>query len=1439
MRHITLFLILLLASIAARAQQDIIVEHYTVSDGLASNAVYMSIKDSDGFLWFATWHGLCSFDGTRFTPFVTRRNKQSDIPPLKIARMTDDGRGHIWMRDVDNHLYLFDRRSETFRYILDELKEYSGNVQVIKIQRMTSGNILVLTRDKCLYEASVDADGCPRVTCLFDSNGHIDPVTLKQRDNVLGETADRVYWTDRWFNILAVEKPAGKSVLTAIPRDATLTCCHYDGQYICVGTSAGEVYIIDTSTWAVEHRTTGMRTAVTAVTPLNGTLYVTTSTGLYALGSDGRTTLLSPAMGCATNPFTDSRGKIWMNRGRETLIVYNPADGRTQTFAMSTDSINENIVYRDAGDGGLFILSHSGEVWHYNHRTAMMTNVCQRHEFGGNSPRIRNFCLDSDGRLWLSSAGDGVFKISFPGHGFTFAYPRLFSPGDNTDNTGVRSIYRTRGGELWIGTRGGELYCIDEHTGETLRHFSDDIGNVYHIMEDRSGNLWFSTKGAGLIKATPDVMAPRGMRMTHYTHDARDNRSLNSNRVYYTYQDSHGRIWVCTFGGGLNLMEESGGSVGFRNKDNGMSGYPGYDLYINVRSVVEDDNGRLWIGTTDGLMSVDGRFGRAEDIVFETYRDDNNVTIADNDIFTLYKDSGGNVWMGTFGGGLHKITGYDDDSHQPQLKAYSNATAGAGDVVASIVEDSRGYLWICGENSLSSLQPGSDRIINYDRFAGFPIVHIEDNSSLLAGDGRVLIGCREGIVAFNPTQVLKENSRAYTTFITDIKVLNRSLADFDPPIYSGSPRFVDTITLKHDQNMFTIEYATLTFNDPERINYTYLLDGYEERWHEAGINRAASYANVPPGTYTFRVMPADGLSPERTLTIIILPPWWATWWAYIIYIFIGCALLYAVVRLILYTIRMRNEVYINDRLAELKIRFFTNVSHELRTPLTLIKGPIEELRSSERLTDTGREYLSLIDRNANKMLQLVNQILDFRKVQNGKMKMRVSYVSLSSMIETFRAEYRVMADERAITFRTELPGGEAMIWCDAAKMRIILGNLIGNAFKYTPTGGVIRVAASIDERRRTVTVSVEDNGTTIPKDQLEEIFERFSQADTAATGITAGTGIGLSLAREYVNMHHGRIWAENMADGGGVAFIIEMPIDKDRYGDDVEICIDDAGAAQQTTADGGTDEPEPDAELPTIVLAEDNADVCRMISLQLRGQYNVYTARNGEEGLEKVYRYRPDIIITDLMMPGIDGMELLRRVRKDFNISHTPVIILTAKHNDETMTAAVAGGANAYITKPFSSNHLSARIKQLIEEQRIFQRRMMMRDKRENANDTAADDYESHLVRQDIEFVDKIYSIIEQNITSDDFNINTIAESIGLSRSAFFKKLKSLTGFSPIDLVREIRLNKAADMLENTDNTISAIAYAVGFHDVGYFGKCFRQKYGRTPKDYRTEAKKT
>lgn len=1435
--------LLLIISVTAPAQSKMIVEHYSLEQGLPNNTVYCSIKDKDGFVWFGTWHGLCSFDGAEFIPFMTRQNRTSDIPPRKVLNMVEDSRNNLWIRNADSHLYIFDKTTESYHNLYNELKELSQNVQVMKIKPMDNGHVLILTRNKNIYEGAVDGNGHASIVKIYDASRDIDHSNMRLRRNIIGETANCVFWIGTDLKINAISKKNNRALLANIPNNAEVSSFAHFGQYMCIGTAKGDIYIVNINNGKTEHHSfPEIRSAVSCIIPMDGQVFVSSATGLYSFTKQkGLKTVLTSATN-ATSSYVDQNRNLWLRLKSGTLVRYNTGTNSSQQFVMPKDSLFDEMKFCDTGANGLFILMRNGSVWRYNHSTYTMDDISKYNEFGGYvlEPKFFDIDLDSDGHLWLSSTTNGVYKIYFPQYNFRFIFPNLVIPTDiSTESKGVRALYQSRNGDLWIGNRNGELYCVDTATGNVKKSFKGDIGNVYHIMEDHLGNLWLSTKGAGLIKATPDAMAPQGMRITKYMHSNSDRMSISNNRVYYTYQDSKKRIWVCTFGGGLNLIEQQNGKIVFRNKNNGMKNYPRYDLYMNTRAIAEDKHGRLWVGTTDGLMSFASSFKRAEDIKIETYRGQQDTRLSDNDIFSLYKDSNGDIWMGIFGSGLNKINGYDHANHRPTIKSYNLMGQQGCDVVSSMVEDNHKCLWICTEKGLLSIKKGSAFAKSYDRFSGFPDVNIEDNTSIRLANGNILIGCRQGLIMFNPANVEKENNKRYNTFIVDFKVQNRALSEFTPPIYEGSMRYAKEIVLKHDQAMFTIEFATPNYMDNNQISYSYILDGYEEQWHNNGNNRIASYANIPPGHYKFRVKTTDENSPECVLAVTILPPWWATWWAYMIYIIITGFALYGIARLVLYMIRMRNEVYINDRLAELKIRFFTNVSHELRTPLTLIKSPIEELKSTETLSESGKEYLSLIDRNADKMLQLVNQILDFRKVQNGKMKLHISLADINEMLCIFRNEYHMLAVERDIAFNLELPKEHVKMWCDVEKIGIILNNLINNAFKYTQEGGTICVAMECDDNGK-CRIRVEDNGVGIPESQLAKIFERFSQADNKISDDTAhaGTGIGLSLSKEYVNMHHGKIWAENLASG--VAFIVELPTDKEHFGnEDTEVYFDDTTAENNNedetpdTAYGTDGSEEKNEDIPTLLLIEDNIDLCRMLQLQLRNKYNIFIAHNGEEGLKKVYQYHPDVIITDLMMPGIDGMELLRRVRHDFIISHIPVIVLTAKQNNETKTNAIAAGANAYITKPFSSEHLMARIHQLLDEQRIFQRKMVVYNTMENKSSANNDEYEQHLVKKDVEFVHKIHEIIEQNLNTNDFNIDIIAETIGLSRSAFFKKLKSLTGLAPVDLVKEIRLSKAAGLIETTDNNITEIAYSVGFHDAGYFGKCFRKKYGMTPKEYR------
>ena len=1429
------------------AQDGMIVQHYTLEEGLPSNTVYCSLKDKDGFVWFGTWYGLCSFDGSRFTPFVTRSHGKSDIPPRKVISMVDDGEGNIWIRNVDNRLYLYDKHNDTYHEIYDELKKISQNVQVIKIQRADNGRVLLLTRNKHLYEAHPQplpkGGESPTIQRIFDGSLAIDPATFRLQHNIFGVSEKYLYWLGTDFKLDVVPRPKGNQYLSLIRPDKVYSYYYHIGNEIFIGNNQGETYVIDAEKGTVRNNP-------------------------------------SPDIPV----FIDSQKQQWfINHSEQSLVCQNPQTGFKRHFPIPQ---GEKIVSRkfcDAGANGLFILHENGIVWRYDQQMGIMQDLADLRQFSttsANALRFFDMDIDSEGLLWLSSTTNGVYKVNFTPSSFSFFMPDALSQENEIgDSQGIRAIFQQKNGNLWIGARNGTLYCINPKTQTIIPSAINGIGNVYHVMEDSKGQLWFCTKGNGLFRVDT-----KSGEISHFGSNTDDRYSLNDDRVYYIFEDSRHRIWVCTFGGGLNLIEQRNGKTLFINRNNEFADYPKYDLYLNARAITEDSAGRLWVGTTDGLMSFSGNFSKPQTVDFEIYREQQDAGTVDNDVFSLYKDSKGHIWMGMFGGGLNLLEGYDEKTHRPQLKNYPFTEQLSGNVVSSIIEDHQHHLWLCTENGLASLNPEEETTLrSYDRFSGFPIVNVEDNTIACLADGRIFIGCQQGVLAFDPKVVMNETVRQYPIYIVDFRVQNRALNDFQPSIFNGSVRYAKEIVLKHNQNMFSIEFASLNFTDQNQVSYSYILDGYEDQWHANGLNRFASYANVPPGRYTFRVKTLGSGASERVLEIRILPPWWASWWAYIIYTLLFLALLYGVFRLVIYMIRMRNETYVNDRLAELKIRFFTNISHELRTPLTLIKSPIEELKRNERLSPTGKEYLSLIDNNAKKMLQLVNQILDFRKVQNGKMKMHVSYTDLNEVLEMFRQEYRIHAQERDINYEFLLPDEHIMAWCDRQKISVVINNLINNAFKYTHEGGTITVSMDTQPKAHPqplpkggeyykaqeaspsgrfggalegVVIRVEDDGASIPENKLEEIFERFAMAENRSDDTTStGTGIGLSLSREFVLMHHGHIWAENMDKG--VAFVIELPTEKDNFSaDEIEDAhpqsLPKGGKPNMLPTLNGNEDPSlrEGHRVGSLLLIEDNTDLCHMLSLQLQDKYTVLTAHDGEEGLKKIYQYHPDLIVSDLMMPKMDGMELLKRIRQDFNISHIPVIILTAKQGDDIHMQSLSTGANAYITKPFSSQLLEARIAQLLEEQRIFQRKMVLatqplttsRDEESDADrlplpsgGAGVGSYESHLIRKDLEFVRNVHQIIEKNLQNEDFNVNTLAEEMGLSRSPFFKKLKSLTGFAPVDLVKEIRLTKALNYVETTDMNVTEIAYTVGFRDPGYFTKCFRQKYGKTPKEYRND----
>ena len=514
--------------------------------------------------------------------------------------------------------------------------------------------------------------------------------------------------------------------------------------------------------------------------------------------------------------------------------------------------------------------------------------------------RYSQLYLDYDSLLWVATTNQGVYCISTPRRQFSIL------PLPDSDQTGVRSICQLRNGSIIVGSRSRNVYLYgsDGQLRQTWSYSQYGIGAVYHSLEDSIGRLWLSTKGDGLVLAVPDASQTTGYRFQHYTHQKENAQSISGNNVYMTYIDSQQHVWVCTLDGGLNLVNEQKDSLTFYNKQNSFKHYPSYGLYAETRNMVEDTNGRLWVGTIDGLMSFDSHFKHPDDIIFRTYHNAPDATFANNDVFTLYRDQKKQIWVGAFSGGLQRLEGGPLGAREGLRN----------DVIYSITEDQHGHLWFATEAGLSLYNQETGRIRNFDQYDGLPNVEMEETAATCCSDGRLWVGSKQGILIFNPEQ-LQTSKAHYRTFILEV------VANNQPYIGPTALPYAREIVLDHDQNAFTIEFAALNFQNHGSINYRYRLEGFDRDWRYSGQHRVGSYNEVPPGTYTFIVEAIDDANPtmhsSTQLTVRILPPWWATWWAYLIYFLIAALIAWLVIRTVLQMNRMRNEIYISQRLAKL------------------------------------------------------------------------------------------------------------------------------------------------------------------------------------------------------------------------------------------------------------------------------------------------------------------------------------------------------------------------------------------------------------------------------------------------------------------------------------------------------------------------------------------
>jgi signal transduction histidine kinase/DNA-binding response OmpR family regulator len=946
---------------------------------------------------------------------------------------------------------------------------------------------------------------------------------------------------------------------------------------------------------------------------------------------------------------------------------------------------------------------------------------------------------------------------------------------------------------------------------------------IVSLFLDRENVLWIGTYFGGLNSFD-------GKRFTHYKHDPDDPKSLGDNSIWEIFEDSQNNIWIGTLTQGVDLFDRRRKEF-YHYRIGGVNSI--HSSYIT--SFMEDKNGSLWIGTGYGIDVLDKQTGR-----FTHYlnRSSDSTTLSNNSVFSILEDSRGLIWVATHGG----LNLFDK-----KTKTFSAFTEGLPhNSLLTLLEDDHANLWVSTPHGISNIsvsyKPGQKDSLtldfkNYDEADGLQGKQFNENAAFKTSVGELIFAGSKGFNLFKPRDIGINKTRPKVIF-TDFQIFNKSVrigeVINDKTVLTRTILQTDTLVLDHSDNVFSLEFASLSFFHPEKARYKYIMEGFNKDWTTTDASqRRVTYTNLDPGVYAFKVKASnnDGVwnDTPATLVISVLPPFWKTKTAFVLYALgILCALLLAR-WLILVNERMnfriqqeREEAQRMHELDMMKIKFFTNVSHEFRTPLTLILTPLEKMLKQAGESELRNQY-HLIHRNARRLLNLVNQLLDFRKMEVQEIKYNPSEGDIVKFVREVFYSFSDLSEKKNVKFTFHSSVQQLETLFDQDKLEKILFNLLSNAFKFTPQNGLVSVELGIKtvDDMKWLSVSVKDSGIGIPLDKQEKIFERFFQNDLPKSMVNQGSGIGLSITREFVKIHGGSITVASEPEKGS-CFTVVLPLNEIVHHELAE----SVEAAQVSGEDANNEHLllEHSSKKTLLLLVEDNEDFRFYLKDNLKLHYSIVEARNGNEGLQRALAFLPDLIVSDIMMPEMNGIELCRKIKTDQRLSHIPVILLTARTAEEQKIEGFESGANDYVTKPFSFEILQSRIRNLIAQREAFQKTF-----HKHIDVRAAD---VQITSLDEKLIRNAVKVVEDHLSDPDFSVEEFSHELGMSRVHLYKKLLSLTGKAPLEFIRTIRLQRAAQLLEKSQLTVSEIAYQVGFNNPKYFSKYFKDHFNVLPSVY-------
>lgn len=1375
MQRVGLLIAMLAGATLAWAQPDALRNKRIVFDQLAQNqnlsqsSINCVLQDHDGFLWIGTFSGLIRYDGYETTVFHSE-NKPGKIQSNKILTIYEDQEGYLWIGTHMAGLFRYDKHRDEFKHFsnhADDPRSLSNN-NVWSIEEDQSGNLWIGT-EVGLNVLRKGKEGFDRISKSNTPTLSYDFIT----DIHLSSTGELWVATEVGLNKLEVkEKPGAEQY--------SFRTYLYEKD---IASSALHNYI-----YKIEEL------------QLNGksTLWMSTKKGLKQLADH----------------------KI------ENFLV--PDKSLSHSFFRSLLAVQTEHPYVVVGsESGLAIFDPEKKIFED-------VPYAGSQEMNISHSTVTALYFDAGGVLWVGTK-KGLNKFDSYTNDFESFRTVQFDKAKNI----ITGVQNSVSGGYWISTIGGGLFRFDGKKSfrhcKIANHDENDFTEfIQTLHSDSKGNIWVGTAGAGVYRFNEKDVRPDGIISVYDHYYTRSSPALSDDYVMSLAADDEGNMLVGTWSGGLNKIT-SGNHI--------LQIDPQQLHQAPIVALYPDHTGVIWVGTRgNGFYRVRNVTGKTDVKHFKKDAATANA-ISDNFINAIYEDHAGILWIGT-DGGLNSF-----DRRTERFELYKLEADPNNHVIVSILEDEQGKLWLAHWNGLTVIDPANPEWLrNYDRndriMGGFFYNNVCEKNK----EGHLLFAGSEGFNRIDPKRIVQKPEK-YQLAITQFDLFGKPVTfgeEVNGRLLLAEPLQNNMhIELRHHENSLAFEFASLDYAAPEKIRYAYMLKGFNNTWNYTSADRRyANYTNLNYGTYVFKVKAtsADGVWNDQftQVHITIRPPWWKTSWALLGYIVTTFLVLYGFRKLILLRANLIHDIKLErlerenmEKLNKAKLQFFTNISHEFRTPLTLILGPAQNLLDSGNIGKTFRGHALSISNNAQRLLRLVNQLLDFRKAESGNLKLEASEGNIVKFIREIKLSFDILAEQMKIRFEFQSSSTVIKVWFDRDQFEKIMFNLLSNAFKHTPEGGAIII--TVREVAEAVLVQVEDNGNGIKQEYFEKVFQTFFSYDEDKHH--TGTGIGLALTKSLVDMHHGTIDVESK-EGEFTRFTIKLKKGHLHFHEsEIQNLSHDIESMDHYPSLMNSELPETLIAEPAIsqsadglthklLIIEDNEGIRSYIKSIFERHYEIIEAANGSEGWEYAVEHSPEVIISDIMMPVMDGITLCKKLKSDVKTSHIPVILLTARTALIFKVEGLETGADDYVSKPFNPKVLELKVRNFIRM------RNRMRDMFVSKEVLTLEPRKITLTSTDERFVNAIIESIEKNMSNEEYSVEELGSDVGMSKAQLYRKMKALTNQSANEFIRTMRLKRAAQLLEQNELTVAEVTYQVGFTDLPYFRECFKKMFGVTPSEY-------